>query len=541
MNIVSLLYNRIQILGIKKRLLGKTLQYTASVETTPEEALNLDLDKLGLSLKRALSLLPEKAVRGKVKMILGQVYWQYYRIELPVDITSQALSGFIKEHLFRQLGNQVDNSYYHHIIQDYKGKKYAGVYLLTHTVFEKLVTLLTFYDLKIEEIYPEALLIFELFSKTLNKQKEEAALFLEYEKALSTGLLFNSTGLLSEKTICLKSENLAKELKEFKKSQTIPISRLILGGKLASEVRQDNFTKESGIWTNPLEKVLQNSPLKTTATKLKLSDKLLLFNREIKLLDLIANKQQSEYSLNLKATKNKPKSFTQSEPPVKEPEIIKEPEIVKEPEVITEKPETQPKPAVEPSPTDISPTEPSPSLATEESIKQPVKVELPTLEQPKRSFKPLLKILLIVLISSALTYLLINLGRWGLNRFQNLSLPKINLAKPTSTPTPKPTPKETPTPKLTREQIEIEILNGTGVAGMASSFQNELEDLGYNVLEIGNADNYDYEQTVIISNSQAAFSLLKKDLAQFNVKNPEFEKTNQNTTTVIFGNDLELP
>ena len=76
---------------------------------------------------------------------------------------------------------------------------------------------------------------------------------------------------------------------------------------------------------------------------------------------------------------------------------------------------------------------------------------------------------------------------------------------------------------------------------MASSFQNELEDLGYNVLEIGNADNYDYEQTVIISNSQTAFSLLKKDLAQFNVKNPEFEKTNQNTTTVIFGNDLELP
>lgn len=520
MNIVSLLYTKIGIVSFKKRFFQKPLQFTSQVEITAEEIINLDLDKLALSLKRAFSLLPEKTVIGKVRVILGQAFWHYQRIELPADLNDQALSGFIKEQLIRKIGNQIDSSLYHYVVSDLKGKKYASVYLLTQTTLDKLITLFSFYDLKIEEVYPEALLIYKLFEPTLNKQKDEAALFLEYEKGISSGLLFNSTGLLSEQIITLKSDNLGKLLKEFKKSQSIPISRLILGGKLASSIRQDNFTKESGIWTNPLEKVLLNSPLKRVAEKLKLEDKLLLFNREISLLNLIENKKHLEVGLNIKSWKSQGVTT-----------VPKPPQPVKE----------TPQPINEPVQKPLKTEPPVPVVLPEEPVIKSSSVQIPISEKSTRSFKPLIKIVLIVLVTSVFTYLLITFGRSWLSKAQPISLPKINFSRPTATPTPEPTPKATPTPAITRSEIEIEILNGTGIAGMASSFQNELETLGYTVTKIGNADNYDYEQTMIITNNQAAFKLLQKDLAQFNIKQPKFEKTNSEFTTIIFGTDLKLP
>ncbi len=172
MDIVSLLYNKIGIVCFKKRLFQKPLQLTAQVEITPGETVNLDLDTLALSLKKALSLLPKKTIRGKIKLILSQTYWLYNQVELPVDLSSQALSGFIKDQLVQQFGNLANTGLYHYIVEDFKGKKYAGTYLLTEEVLNKLNTLFSFYDLKIEEIYPEALLIFNSFANTLNKQKK---------------------------------------------------------------------------------------------------------------------------------------------------------------------------------------------------------------------------------------------------------------------------------------------------------------------------------------------------------------------------------
>lgn len=47
----------------------------------------------------------------------------------------------------------------------------------------------------------------------------------------------------------------------------------------------------------------------------------------------------------------------------------------------------------------------------------------------------------------------------------------------------------TPTPgALTREEISLEILNGSGVAGAAGDAAEEFEELGYQIAEIGNAD-----------------------------------------------------
>lgn len=104
---------------------------------------------------------------------------------------------------------------------------------------------------------------------------------------------------------------------------------------------------------------------------------------------------------------------------------------------------------------------------------------------------------------------------------------------PTDTPTP--TPKESPTPKaivstptitkgsidkatgLDRSKLVVVVLNGSGQIGAASKASEALKNLGYQILRIGNAKNYTYENMVIeIKNTKKSYlNLLKKDLAEF--------------------------
>ncbi len=91
---------------------------------------------------------------------------------------------------------------------------------------------------------------------------------------------------------------------------------------------------------------------------------------------------------------------------------------------------------------------------------------------------------------------------------------------PTETPTKTPTPKPTVNPidkttGLDRSQLSIHVLNGSGAAGASKKASDFLESLGYNVIQIGNADNFNYDKTVIqIKSASSNFlSLLKKDLS----------------------------
>ncbi len=106
-------------------------------------------------------------------------------------------------------------------------------------------------------------------------------------------------------------------------------------------------------------------------------------------------------------------------------------------------------------------------------------------------------------------------------------------AFPTDTPTPTeagtPTPTEKPsaTPKptttssvdkatgLDRAKLSIHILNGSGTAGASKKASDFLEGLGYNIVQIGNADNFDYANTQVQVKSGKSnyLSLLKKDLS----------------------------
>ena len=59
-------------------------------------------------------------------------------------------------------------------------------------------------------------------------------------------------------------------------------------------------------------------------------------------------------------------------------------------------------------------------------------------------------------------------------------------SEPTSTPIQKP---------VNRDEISIEVLNGTGTPKEASFLQGKLRDLGYTDIELGNADTKDFVVT----------------------------------------------
>ncbi len=89
--------------------------------------------------------------------------------------------------------------------------------------------------------------------------------------------------------------------------------------------------------------------------------------------------------------------------------------------------------------------------------------------------------------------------------------------KPKPTPTATPTPAATPTPlTVKRADLVIQVLNGSGKAGAGAKMKKLLEEKGYTVKDVGNADTSDFDKTEILvkKDKESALSLLKEDLSK---------------------------
>lgn len=87
-----------------------------------------------------------------------------------------------------------------------------------------------------------------------------------------------------------------------------------------------------------------------------------------------------------------------------------------------------------------------------------------------------------------------------------------------ATPTASTAVTTTPTPteaELDKGELSVQVLNGSGTSGAASELADVLKEAGYTVSSTGNADRFDYEETVIqLKKSQQGYgSLLRKDLS----------------------------
>lgn len=73
---------------------------------------------------------------------------------------------------------------------------------------------------------------------------------------------------------------------------------------------------------------------------------------------------------------------------------------------------------------------------------------------------------------------------------------------------------------LDRGELTVAVLNGSGEAGAAGGVSSYLEDLGYKIGRVGNADVFTYQNlTVVVRKSKSSYAgLIKKDLQA----NPSF-------------------
>lgn len=99
------------------------------------------------------------------------------------------------------------------------------------------------------------------------------------------------------------------------------------------------------------------------------------------------------------------------------------------------------------------------------------------------------------------------------------STPEVAQATPSPQTEAEVTPEEEPTPTietLNREDLKLQVLNGSGVAGTASKAKEFLEGLGYKDVDAGNADSYNYEETEISirEDKKDYLELLTDDLSE---------------------------
>jgi hypothetical protein len=116
---------------------------------------------------------------------------------------------------------------------------------------------------------------------------------------------------------------------------------------------------------------------------------------------------------------------------------------------------------------------------------------------------------LIVIVAAATTGI-------GLLIFSGTDTKKITIIpQPSPTVIPVLTPTVMPTPTIVRADISVSVLNGGGVPGAASKMKSFLAEKGYSVIEVGNTEDYEYEETEIrVKKSlEAVLSVIETDLA----------------------------
>ncbi len=438
---------------------------------------NLDLP--ASSIKEAVTHL-NATVEKQVFLILPQESFAFMKADVPSDIAPSALTAFVQDKARSSMHVDLDNYFYDYFLKEVGDHRQVTFYSIEADTLEKYFEAFNLLGMKVASLLPESLALFKLFDKTLRKEKRENVFYVSYSKAELFGYLYDSGGLSSDEkwTKTLSGEETLQQTLKAKKEEFeqkgIKLNRIILSGDQSETIRQDTFTKEVGVWTNPLKRIIPD-----------------FYQDYLKLLVVVNNQPfpilAFDACFGAFVFSEENKGF----------HILKNPFRKK--------------------PSKLSFSMPSIPIFRKE--------------------------VLIFLISSVVSFFIFV----GLSRinFGNLKLPSLGLAQPTKPVQVSPTaPPTTPTPSIKKEELKIKVLNGSGTKGKAIGVKDLLKEKGYQEIVTGNADNFEFTQTVIqVKKSLAdAGAVIASDLKN-SVSSPKIDPTlsekDSSDVIITVGSDLK--
>lgn len=260
--------NQIKLLHLKKSLLG---QYDVAFYKK-EFQMNLiddgklvNLDFIASAVKEALLTIPTAPIKDKdVTLVLPQEIFAFFRTDMPMDIAPTILNSYLKEKARAQISFDIENAYYDYLVQENEDKKQILFFALNKDLIPQFEQPFKLLDLRISSIVPESLAYFKLFEKTLRKDKKENIFYVSYAEDLLIGHLYDSFGPMDNEkwTHQLTKKEVVEDVLKDKavdyETQGKKLNRLILSGEQSENIRQDTFTKQVGVWTNPLKRIIPN-------------------------------------------------------------------------------------------------------------------------------------------------------------------------------------------------------------------------------------------------------------------------------------------
>ncbi len=478
--------NQIKLLYLKKSLLNQfeTHSYTKRHEVgLLENGKVLSMDILASALKDAITQ-AQAGAEKEVCLILPQESFSFLRTEVPADIATSAIGSFALDKARADLEVDMNSAYWSYFVKEVESKKHISIYAISADVLDSYVQTLQLLGLKLVSVLPDTLAIFKLFEKTLRKEKKENIFYISNVKDVLEGYLYDSGALLKqdvwrrsiEQGETIESVVRAK-VEEYEK-EGIKLNRIILSGEGSDHVRQDTFTKEVGVWTNPLKRIVPN-----------------FYDEFLKML-VVSNGDHSFPILTLDTCFGA-FVFAQED---REFQILK----------------------------------------------KPIKAKGGS-GGGSKSFSPgklfiFRKEFIFFLLAAAITFSVVYAG-WKMDLLGGkMKLPSLPM-QATPTPTEAPEPTATPTPEIDKAALKVKVLNGSGAVGKASAVKKLFTDAGFEEVLTGNADNFDYESTVvqIKDSASGATEEVKQILSDgtSTIKVESLDEEDASDIIVIFGSDFE--
>lgn len=458
---LSIKPQRIQGLQIKKGVLGASDSFWSEKvfeKRFIEDGKFVSVEQLTSALKETLSVNGRLFKDTDVTLVLDATVYTLFRTDIPLETDKTAYHVFLKEQFLSQHKIDAQDYVLEMFVREFENKKIGFVYALPRAQLDTVAQALALLDFKLVNVVPEHLAYFTTFERTLRLDKQEYILYVTYEGKDVSGLVYDTYGPLTEIEPWTKKNVPLDGLEAFlhqkaheASSKVAKLNRMVISGTDSDKIRQDTFTKNVGVWTNPLKRIIPN------------------FYKEY--VTMIQGKNEGTMLFPVLTYSGVFGAFVSSQENKAFPYVKMG---TKQKAVSYEKPVT------------YSPNAP---MNTNETIR---KFRFP---------KEILLFVVIFAVTFGVFYLIAN-GRSG----NELTLPFA--AGPTETPTPEPTeppPTPTPTIEVQKDTVSIQVLNGTGVPGQANGVKTLLSEKGYTTVTTENALNFGYVQSEIQINPEKAY------------------------------------